>query len=462
MYKKLHLLSKVCILVSLPLILNASNINPFAVNNGEIPTKMQYDGPLWKFKYNYPTTYVNPSMPWRDVLKGKPLSKDNAYNYIMTLKKYISPSIKNLILDPKKWNTSSQKGWYSMLWAGQEVKIKVGDKEENIWDGRDSIYGTYTGQVINKSVYAKSGLKVDIQNHATIYYNEAAAYTLHNVWKNCDEKTKKCIPSISNNEAQFKEGAIVIKAAGVNASPEEWPVLEGAAKWQIFRKPFNDKNAKPKVIDLRVGIFDIIVKDSIASPKTGWVFTTLVYDKDAKGNAWDKMIPLGAMWGNDPAINSEKEPLSPLIETYINPLAPAYSTVTLGYGNRLSGPFDIAVKYNVEIDGKKVKELRSSSCLSCHGTSVYPGDLTFFYPAKDPNQNPWEMYTPGSKEWNEWFQNRNGTTPQSNKKGAIALDYSTFLEAVLMNYASTLDTNKNSNSNMFVKWKKYRQLRQNY
>ena len=54
--------------------------------------------------------------------------------------------------------------------------------------------------------------------------------------------------------------------------------------------------------------FDIIVKDSVAAPKTGWVFSTLVYDLNAPGDAWDKMVPLGAQWGNDPGIDPETNP----------------------------------------------------------------------------------------------------------------------------------------------------------
>ena len=43
------------------------------------------------------------------------------------------------------------------------------------------------------------------------------------------------------------------------------------------------------------------MKDSLSAPQTGWVFTTLVYDKDAPGRTvLDKMVPLGAQWGNDP------------------------------------------------------------------------------------------------------------------------------------------------------------------
>jgi hypothetical protein len=82
--------------------------------------------------------------------------------------------------------------------------------------------------------------------------------------------------------------------------------------------------------------FDIVVKDSIAAPKTGWVFSTLVYNANATGDVWDKMVPLGAMWGNDPDVNSALVPTPPLKETWISPSAPKYSTQTsVGVGGSL-------------------------------------------------------------------------------------------------------------------------------
>lgn len=438
-------------------LLHAETVDPFAVNNGVIPSASEYKGPLFKFHYDYPTSYVAPKeTPWGKVLKGKPLTKENAHAYVMALKSYVKGPLHDFLADPKKWNESKQTGWYSMLWAGDAV-------EATGWEGRDAIYGTYTGQIMAKEVYAKSGLTVNIRNHAAIYYNETAAYTLGQVWGDCNASKESCDPRTNKGEAQFKEGAIVVKSAAVTATPEQWPVLKGAAKWQVYRKPFDLNgtiaSAKPVVTDLRVGIFDIIIKDSVASPQTGWVFSTLVYDCDAPGDSvWDRMVPLGAMWGNDPDVNSAENPQQPLMETYVNPDAPAWTTVTLGYGGRLSGPFDIAVKYNEEVNGTIVPALRSSSCMSCHGTSGYRKDndhmSTFLYPAKTYDSTPWVMYTPGSKEWNAWFQNRPGDVAQS--KGAIGLDYSTFMDAALMNYAAAHTENGAYPKALFLKWKAYR------
>lgn len=439
---------------------NKIDINPYAVNDGFIPLSSEYNDTLFKFNYHYPSAYKKPSkLPWHDVLKGNPLSTDNALEYVKALKKHVKKSLKFFLENPKKWNNSVQTGWYSMLWAGDAV-------EKTGWEGRDAIYGTYTGQIMDKNVYKESNLTVNIRNHAAIYYNETAAHTLYKVWRKCmDGNITECIPLVEHNEAQFEEGSIIVKAAGVTATPQQWPVLKGAAKWQVYRKPFDlngtKVNEKPRVTDLRVGIFDIIVKDSIASPKTGWVFSTLVYDNRKKGDSvWDRMVPLGAIWGNDPDVNSAKDSKKPLKENYINPDAPAWTKVTLGYGGRMAGPFDIAVKYNVEVNGTLVKALPSSSCLSCHGTSSYVlKDYhmnTFLYPAKSYKNKPWKMYIPGSTAWNEWFQDRAGDVPQSHAKGAIGLDYSTFLEAVLMNYAAATTEETELSKDMFLKWKAYR------
>lgn len=448
-----------CTLLGLgTLVLHAGIADPFAVNNGAIPPKSDYNGSLFAFHYDYPTSHIPiQKMPWHKVLNGKPLTKANAHAYVLALKQYVKPALYNFLADPQAWNESNQTGWYSMLWAGDSVD-KTG------WEGRDAIYGTYTGQIMAKEVYAASGLTVDIRNHAAIYYNDTAAYTLGKVFSECNQTTNSCIPHVENGESQFEQGAIIIKSAGVTATPQEWPVLEGAATWQVYRKPFDLNgtivDADPVVTDLRVGIFDIIVKDSVAAPETGWVFSTLVYDRNASGDVWDKMIPLGAMWGNDPDVNSAKNPEQPLQQTYINPQAPAWTKVTLGYGMRLSGPFDIAVKYNVDVNGTIVPALRSSSCMSCHGTSAFiPNDYrmnTFLYPAKEYITTPWKMYTPGSVQWNAWFQNRPGDVPQ--RQGAIALDYSTFLDAVLMNYVATTSTSKTLTKESFFKWNVYRSI----
>jgi hypothetical protein len=188
--------------------------------------------------------------------------------------------------------------------------------------------------------------------------------------------------------------------------------------------------------------FDMIVKDSIASPKTGWVFVTLVYDRKAAGDAWEKMVPLGAMWGNDPDVDSNAHPKAPLQETWINPAAPKYSTETLGWGRRLAGPNDGA-RNDIQVGKKAMENHPDSSCMSCHGPAEWQPNqhkqISFLlpsYPNAQPGAPPYKTCpdgkpsdldicspAPGSTEWSRWFADRKGTEPQDANTGSVAADY---------------------------------------
>jgi len=175
--------------------------------------------------------------------------------------------------------------------------------------------------------------------------------------------------------------------------------------------------------------FDIIVKDSQAAPDTTWVFSTLVYDKDAPGDPWDKMVPLGAMWGNDPEVNSAIDPGTPLEETWINPDAPFYSTTQLGWGDRLSGPNDVAVVAPAVINGEMVNQIAASACMSCHSPAEFVQEAFLLPGPSDPPNSDRPivvgdalvLFEPGSDEWFQWFQNRPGDVPFT--EGTIPLDF---------------------------------------
>jgi hypothetical protein len=165
---------------------------------------------------------------------------------------------------------------------------------------------------------------------------------------------------------------------------------------------------------------DIIVKDHKTAPKTGWVFSTLVYDKAAPGaTTWDKLVPLGAMWGNDPGVDNDR-----LEETVINPAAPAYAKITLGWGLRLSGPNDAATQSL----HPPTEPTRISSCMSCHGAAEYPPDAGLV------PRGSTGFFTPGSPQWNQWFQDRSGRVPQTADRKHIALDYDMVSRQALINW----------------------------
>jgi hypothetical protein len=378
--------------------------NPYADNNGDqLPPK--YTGPRYRLNHHYPATPqpspANP--PWQQALQGKPISKTNAIAYVMALKNYIAKDMSVLVDDYTKWDPFKTH-WYDQPWIA--TKVPGANPTTLSWPGREPIQGAYPGPGFDSSTYPD--LKNPMQDYVAVYYNQVAAYTLNQIW----QQPNPYQPQAKNG--QFQEGAIIIKLAMTTASGNDWPPMKGSTKSQVFVPPFDP--AKPQVpvlTDVYVLQFDLIVKDTKTAPKTGWVFATLVYDKDAPGaTTWDKMVPLGAMWGNDPGVNSAQNPKAPLEETVVNPAAPAYAKVTLGWGGRLSGPNDAAAGPFTGPNASPVP--RYSSCMSCHGAAENPAG--FLVPLQASPLPP-----PGSPAWMNWFQDRAGNVPQDS--GRIALDY---------------------------------------
>jgi hypothetical protein len=412
----------------------ASAADPFASNNGLYPDAGAWTGPYRSLNYDYPETAEN---SWFTVAPRAPLTIDNAGEYVAALKAFAASTMEGMIDAPNEWDPAAN-GWYGMLWQGAGSNGPNGKTDPD--SGQEAILGAFSGQIIKQATFADSGLRVDMQNHTVIYYDALSATMLNRLWAD---------PFFPNRRVvSFPEGAMVVKAAAVTPTPEEWPVLEDSGLWYVYRPPVptpggSASDGKPAVLPLRVLQFDIIVKDSVASPQTGWVFVTYVYDKDAVGETtWDKLVPLGAMWGNDPAFASQPSGTDPtggpLQETWINPAAPAYAKSSLGWGGRLSGPIDVAERHNVLLtDGTLVPVMATSSCLSCHGTAQFPF-VSNLYPSPNrtfpPEGTLFPMYPPGSPMWSRWFQNKPGSLPQNNNTGSVALDYDMLIMFALSAY----------------------------
>ena len=395
------------------------SVNPFADNNGTIPAWSDYKGPYFQLSHDYPTqppaAPVKP--PWLEALNGQPISGANAGAYVNALKAYVAEDMKTLIYDYKNWD-AAKVGWYNSPW---------------LYGSREPIHGAYTGSTLVPNVFPKSKLKKTMTTWVLPYYDSTAAYQLRQVWGD-----NASVATVSKTIGQYPEGAVIIKAAFTTASPRDWPPMKGAYPWKMFiprdELPDGQGPTGPVVVrDVYLFQFDIIVKDSITVPDTGWVFTTLVYDGTFSGSNWDQMIPLGAMWGNDPGVipsNSGTNP--PLNESWINPKAPVYSKETLAWGGRLSGPNDQAYIAPAYVDGNVIAYQPVDSCMGCHGSAEYPAKYFLlpvpetnggprFAPANIDNKNILYPYTPGSPDWLRWFQSRYGNEPMA--KGSIALDY---------------------------------------
>ena len=255
-------------------------------------------------------------------------------------------------------------------------------------------------------------------------------------------------PTMRTQDSQFAKGSIIVKAAVfASTDPKKpldwWRAMQGAQVWPLYLSPAD--KLPVQVWPGYVAQFDVIVKDSQSAPDTGWVYTTLVYDSRARGDIWDRMVPLGAQWGNDPQATAAGMPLK---ENWINPGAPLYATQTLGWGGRLSGPNDGA-RNDIAVNGQILKNEPDSSCMSCHSTAQWDPKRqkmpSFLLPSFQPASagRPYLRCgndgkpvagdaplaagdyicspAPGSAEWMKWFQNRKGDVAMD--AGAFATDF---------------------------------------
>ncbi|PSL44253.1 hypothetical protein CLV51_106119 [Chitinophaga niastensis] len=375
----------------------------FMNHRDSVPSKKQYPDSLFLLSHDYPAT-VTPVVdpPWHRALNGQPISASNVFAYMDSLKNYIAPRVLPFFTNNSSW-TAAKYGWFHEPWLGSQ---------------REAILGTYLGNGNPANMFKT--LKEDEAGYVLVLYDSTAAYTVGQIWGKTGQKV-----NLLNDATQFKEGSVIVKLAFSNINDPDWSAMDGAQTFHVY-------DTIPTKADPRVGYhmrkvsffqMDVIVKDSTTSPKTGWVYSTFVYDKHGLASSpWGKMVPLGAMWGNDPDVNSPLTPPYPkLSETVINMKAPEYSKETLGWGGRLSGPNDGAVAQEAFdlYTGRKYTNLALSSCMSCH-SPAQDTFKSFLLPGPFPNDTLF-VYTPGSPKWKLWFRDNYGNVPFDS--GQVAMDY---------------------------------------
>jgi hypothetical protein len=446
---------KVCLVGSLggfllagPLM--AAQPDPYAGNNTVYPTLQEWSGAFRPSNYDYPAK--PPVAKW---VPGGPvgrLSTQNAAAYVAAVKKFIAHDMAGLVNEPMKW-TPQEAGWYDMPWGGQGTTLPNGQIDPE--SGREAILGSYTGQIIQPDSYPSNPPSSPFQNHAVVYYNDVAGYQLGQVWKNPFKPDLK--------DAQFPEGSMVVKVEAVTLDEAQWSALKGSSVSYIYRPNVasmkgeaDPAKRRPLVTPMRFLQMAVRVKDKVASPDTGWVFIAFAYDARASGaTVWDRTIPVGAMWGNDPDQATYPNGVAPgrkLQQTWINDGLPQFILDGLGWGGRLAGPLDLGIRHNVmTVSGKRYGDgrpgnppsLASSACISCHGSAQYPF-VANLYPSPNmvfPKEGQeFLLYDPGSAKWAQWFQNRSGKEAFTRGAGLVGTDYDMMLTFALMRANSSANT----------------------
>lgn len=337
-----------------------------------------WTGPVFRLSQAYPAT--QPALgasPWRQI--------DFRTQSVAYLKAVLTYALQgNTAVDFRGQDNNVRK-WFHAPWLHADPRA-----------GREFIHGlTKERRSPAKELAPTQTSPAD--NWAVGMYNGRGGYTIGQVWKNRDAPDPAA--------AKFPEGTVAFKLLFTSATVNQVPFLKNTLEWEADTKRAKNAAARPK---LRLLQIDVAVRDSRADSTTGWVFGTFIYNGDAPGQTvWDRMVPVGAMWGNDPDRLVDNGPLK---ETAINPAAVPL-VQHLGYKGRLNGPIDNP----------------RSSCLSCHSTAEVPPDLS------QPTVSGVPPANASAAVLAKYFRNINAQAPFT--AGYLPLGYSLQLQNGIANWA---------------------------
>jgi hypothetical protein len=331
-----------------------------------------WKGSVFKLRQDFPTTQpAAETVPW-----GKIDFKKQPEDYIRAVLAYSLEG--NVAVD---WQVEKNKirQWYHAPW------LHAGNH------GREFVHGL-TRERDSRPTELHPNQKSRLQNWAVSVYNAPGGWTIGKVWRTGGDPDPKA--------AVFPDGTVSIKLLFSAATVAQVPYLKGAFEWDANIHTTLTGTAR-QVKTVRLLQIDLGVRDSRADTTTGWVFGTFVYDGDRPGSTpWDKMVPVGLMWGNDPTVLPGK----PVSESWIN--INNKTPQHLGWGGRLNGPVDNVV----------------SSCLSCHSTAQYEAASPMTPPAGMTDQEKLDKYF------------RNVKAGEAFDKGQVSTDYSLQLAMGIQNY----------------------------
>ena len=291
-------------------------------NNGQLLDG--YSGDRFQLVYDYPTSAPPaPDDPWNRAA-GWPLTRESVAPYMTALRACVYDSLLRVDFRPERIRRGPDGlgGWYHEPWLSGIYPASEEKDGLPTWCGRDFIRGLYSGTPLPENTIPEQ--KQAYRNYEIVFYNDVGGYQLRprveRGWK----------PKLA--DFQFPDGTVVVKLVLTTAT--DVAVLRGAPGWTAYL-PTEPDCKSPALTELALIQMDIVLKDSAHSPETGWIFTTYVYNADQPGtDPWLRMVPLGAMWGDDPGVMPGGE----LKETVIDPEVPEWFSANLGSGRPPLGP----------------------------------------------------------------------------------------------------------------------------
>lgn len=380
------LLNVILLAISIPAVAGT-----YPDSHDQVPKS--WTGPIFRLSQQYPTSNpatAVPSLtyPWQQIdFRTKPAEYIKAvYDYVQEGNREVDWVVQNNAVRP----------WYHAPW------MHYGNS------GREFVRGMTRERTTPVPTQPGKGeLGPDqttcAQNWAVGFVNAPGGYVFGQVWANPDAPDPV--------KALFPEGTVAAKLLFTALPAEQAPYLNGTLEWDANIDTFLPSDTKCSttsgrtVQKVRLLQMDLAIKDSRTNDTTGWVFATYSYDGSRGGAGWwDRMAPVGVMWGNDPTLNQAAfDGGARAVQSWIN--TDLKTPQHLGYLRRLNGP----------IDNPK------SSCLSCHMTAEIPARTNILPPA---NLTP--------EAFAHWFQNM----PAGNSldQRSIGTDYNLQISNGIQNF----------------------------
>jgi hypothetical protein len=373
---------------------------------GFMASPAEYSGEVFHLSQDFPTAKPDgKKLPAFFAKLPKNFTPDFAgwREYMMAVREYCFEG--NLEVDWRVEKNTARK-WYHMPWQHYGAT------------GREGIRGlTKEAPVQPGQLAAGQGRPSPNENYQTYavgFFNDFGGYTIGQVWRNhfAPDAAATTAP-----KGGFLEGTVISKLLFVDVPIAEVPSLTNPIQWSAYIQATYQNPAR-SVRPMTLIQMDIAVRDNRAP--SGWLFGTFQYNGQLANKVpWENLIPVGIMWGNDPAITdsayTNPQPtvtkINPnLKESAINPDPKELPPTHLGWNGRLNGPVDNP----------------QSSCMSCHMTAEYPA-ISAMSPLFTSNPPK-----PGSSAWMRWFQNEKCGVPFD--KGAKSSDFSLQLAISLQNF----------------------------
>ena len=409
-----------------------------------------WTGPVFRLSDDYPRQPVDEgaAQPWRDARFDPMFASGTdqvtktalAEEYAWAVMRYIQEGNIESGSVETDWTLCNNpiRGWYHIPFQTYDVL-----------SGREFTHGLTREAPVSFNVrdpdHPEASVTLASTMWAVAFFNPTAAYTLGTVWQSDGTAT------VPTSDVAFDEGAVVGKLLFNTLAPGQLPFLENMPTWtaNISEPSFcgcTGQDGAPCSMEeqsqqcprstrlwgpVRLLQFDIAIKDSRA-PSTQWVFGTFVADgqrKAGEANPWNRISPLGLMWGNDTPPEGQyahaypddprqngfaEEVIFWDVVDMLNavggdmvPMHPGH----LGCNGRLNGPADNP----------------NSSCMSCHMTASVPDTLDHVPPIIAQFQPPpgvtSECVTPDSSNPNSGVDASGSSTTVKNDVPFLSSDH---------------------------------------